>query len=181
MSVPGQETLSIRPVHINDTPALYRVCLLTSDAGQSAEFSHQFPELPGLYYIDPLVKQPPTFGFVLVSSNSEVREEILGYLLATTDTRRHQAIIEEKCYAPLRPKYPNDPYPTGSTARDQFIINRIHKPLIRPQHLVDMTPTHIHINILPQAQRQGWGVKLIDYAVNHLKQMGQSGLFLGIG
>ncbi|KAG8688055.1 hypothetical protein FRC08_011641, partial [Ceratobasidium sp. 394] len=44
----------------------------------------------------------------------------------------------------------------------------------------DITPAHIHINILPQAQRQGWGIRLIDRAVGYLKDLGQNGLFLGI-
>ncbi|KAF8600981.1 acyl-CoA N-acyltransferase [Ceratobasidium sp. AG-I] len=180
MSGVEKEKLFIRPVHIDDTPALYRICLLTADAGQSAEALHHFPELLGLHYIDPYVKLSPAFGFVLVSGTAEGNEEVLGYLLATPDTRAHEAIAEEQCYPPLRLKYPNNPYPPESTARDQGVINRVHKPLIRPQGLVDITLAHIHINILPQAQRQGWGVKLIDYAVEHLKEQGQSGLFLGI-
>lgn len=181
MSTTGKQKLSIRPVHIDDTPALYRICLLTADAGESAESLHHFPELLGLHYIDPYVKLSPAFGFVLVSNTAEEKEEVIGYLLATHDTRRHEAVAEEKCYPPLRVQYPNDPYPAEATARDQGVINRIHKPLIRPQGLIDIAPAHIHINILPQAQRQGWGVKLINHAVEYLKQQGQSGLFLGIG
>ncbi|KAG9118331.1 hypothetical protein FRC07_007209, partial [Ceratobasidium sp. 392] len=106
--------------------------------------------------------------------------EVVGYLLATQDTRSHEAAAEERCYPPLRIKYPNNPYPPNATSQDQRVINRIHNPLIRPQGLVDITPAHIHINILPQAQRQGWGIKLIDKAVQYLKDLGQNGLFLGI-
>ncbi|KAG8791850.1 hypothetical protein FRC12_007989 [Ceratobasidium sp. 428] len=170
----------IRPVRTNDIPALSRICLLTADAGQSAESLHQHPELLGLHYIDPYVKLSPAFGFVLASGTPEAEDEVVGYLLATHDTRAHEAAAEEKCYPPLRVKYPNNPYPPGATAQDQRVINRIHNPLIRPQGLVDIAPAHIHINILPQAQRQGWGVRLIDRAVEHLKELGQNGLCLGI-
>lgn len=181
MSGTGNKRIFIRAVHIDDTPALYRICLLTADAGQSAESLFHFPEVLGLHYIDPYVKLSPAFGFVLVSSNAGEGERVIGYLLATPDTRRHEAVAEEHCYPPLRLKYPNNPYPPEATARDQGVINRIHKPLIRPQGLVDIAAAHIHINILPEAQRQGWGVKLIGHAVDHLKRQGQSGLFLGIG
>ncbi|KAF8600979.1 acyl-CoA N-acyltransferase, partial [Ceratobasidium sp. AG-I] len=180
MSATGKARHFIRPVHTDDTPAINRIRLLTADAGQSAESLHHLPELPVLQYIDPFVKLCPTFGFVLVSSTTKPQEEVLGYLLGTPDTRRHEAVTEEKCYLPLRLKYPNNPYPVEATSRDQVIIDYIHKPPVRPQHLVDMAPAHIHIAILPQAQRQGWGVELVDHAVEHLKQLGQSGLFLGI-
>ncbi|KAG9076814.1 hypothetical protein FRC06_009308 [Ceratobasidium sp. 370] len=170
----------IRPVHAEDIPVLGRICLLTADAGRSAESLHRYPELLGLHYIGPYVKLSPAFGFVLVSGTLEAEAEVVGYLLATQDTRLHEAIAEEKCYPPLRIKYPNNPYPAEATAQDQRVINRIHNPLIRPQGLVDITPAHIHINILPQAQRQGWGIRLIDKAVGYLKELGQNGLFLGI-
>ncbi|KAF8600977.1 hypothetical protein BDV93DRAFT_587074 [Ceratobasidium sp. AG-I] len=112
--MPGvqKEKLFIRPVHTDDTPVLYRICLLTADAGQSAEALHHFPELLGLHYIDPYVKLSPAFGFVLVSGTTKGNEEVLGCLPATPDTRAHEAIAEEQCYPPLRLKYPNNPYPS---------------------------------------------------------------------
>ncbi|CAE7146812.1 unnamed protein product [Rhizoctonia solani] len=171
---------SIREALLEDIPDLTRICLLTANAGQSAESLHQYPELLGGLYIEPYLKLSPTFGFVLVDTPIDGKENVLGYLLATSDSRGHEAAAEKESYPPLRIKYPNDPYPSDATKRDQGVINRIHKPLIRPQGLVDISPAHIHINLLPQAQRQGWGVKLIDEAVRALKAQGQSALFVGI-
>ncbi|KDN34063.1 hypothetical protein RSAG8_12851, partial [Rhizoctonia solani AG-8 WAC10335] len=196
--------LSIREASPADIPDLTRICLLTANAGQSAESMHQYPELLGGLYIEPYLKLSPTFGFVLVDTPEEGKETVLGYLLAPTfgfvlvdtpeegketvlgyllatpDSRRHEAAAEKESYPPLRTKYPNYPYPSDATERDQGVINRIHKPLIRPQGLVDISPAHIHINLLPQAQRRGWGAKLIDEAVRILKAQGQSALFVGI-
>ncbi|CAE6516939.1 unnamed protein product [Rhizoctonia solani] len=171
---------SIREASPADIPDLTRICLLTANTGQSAESLHQYPELLGGLYIEPYLKLSPTFGFVLVDTPEEGKETVLGYLLATLDSRRHEAAAEKESYPPLRTKYPNYPYPSDATERDQGVINRIHKPLIRPQGLVDISPAHIHINLLPQAQRRGWGVKLIDEAVRILKAQGQSALFVGI-
>ncbi|CAE6519203.1 unnamed protein product [Rhizoctonia solani] len=172
--------LSIRTAGLRDIPNLTRICLLTANAGQSAESLHHYPELLGGLYIEPYLKLSPTFGFVLVDASDEAKDTALGYLLATFDSRLHEAAAEKESYPPLRVKYPNNPYPSDATERDQGVINRIHKPLIRPQGLVEIAPAHIHINLLPQAQRQGWGVKLIDEAVKALKAQGQSALFVGI-
>jgi len=61
---------TIRPVVPEDTPALSRICLLTGDAGQSAESLHRHCELPGLVWALPYVSLPSetarTWGFVLV-------------------------------------------------------------------------------------------------------------------
>ncbi|KAB5588331.1 hypothetical protein CTheo_8226 [Ceratobasidium theobromae] len=180
MTQTPNRNFSIRPARVEDAHALTRICLLTANAGQSAEALHRYPELLGGLYIYPYLKLSPAFGYVLVDNSAEKQEAVLGYLLATPDSRRHEAAAEEHAYPSLRIQYPNDPYPADATERDRVVINRIHKPLIRPQDLVDVASAHIHINLLPPAQRQGWGVKLIDQAVEYLKGQGQSGLFVGI-
>ncbi|CAE6378006.1 unnamed protein product [Rhizoctonia solani] len=180
MAESSNNQLSIRIATLEDIKELSRICLLTANAGQSAESLHHYPELLQGLYIEPYLKLTSTFGFVLVDTVDEGKGVVLGYLLATSDSRRHEAAAEQESYPPLRIKYPNNPYPSDATERDQGVINRIHKPLIRPQALVDISPAHIHINLLPSAQRQGWGVKLIDQAVKALKAEGQSALFVGI-
>lgn len=42
-------------------------------------------------------------------------------------------------------------------------------------------PAHLHINILPIAQRGGWGTKLMDSLIEHLKTKGVNGVCLGVG
>ncbi|KEP52527.1 putative GCN5-related N-acetyltransferase [Rhizoctonia solani 123E] len=142
-----KKQLSIRKVTPEDIPDLTRICLLTANAGQSAESLHQHSELLGGLYIEPYLKLSPTFGFVLVDTSDEGEE------------------IRD---------------PSDATERDRGVINRIHKPLVPPQGLVDISPAHIRISLLPQAQRQGWGVKLIEEAVRTLKVLGQCALFVGI-
>ncbi|CEL54719.1 hypothetical protein RSOLAG1IB_07253 [Rhizoctonia solani AG-1 IB] len=180
MAEPSSGRLEIRTPTLKDIPDLYRICLLTANAGDSAESLHQYPEVLQGLYIEPYLRLPTTFGFVLVGTSDEGKEAVLGYLLGTSNSRRHEAAAEQESYPPLRIKYPNNPYPPGVTERDQTVINRIHKPLIRPQGLVDISPAHIHINLLPQAQKKGWGRKLINEAVKTLKTEGQSSLFVGI-
>ncbi len=42
-------------------------------------------------------------------------------------------------------------------------------------------PAHLHIDILPEYQRGGWGRKLIDTLIVHLKNKGINGLILTTG
>ena len=43
----------IREARSSDSPALSHICLLTGNAGQSAEAQHTFGELIGLVYAEP--------------------------------------------------------------------------------------------------------------------------------
>ena len=53
----------IREATSSDSPALSRICLLTGNAGQSAEAQHTFGELIGLVFAEPYVHLPTTFAF----------------------------------------------------------------------------------------------------------------------
>jgi len=46
--------------------------------------------------------------------------------------------------------------------------------------LVQEYPAHLHIDILPECQRQGWGRKLMDVLVEELKGRGAKGVHLGM-
>ncbi|GAB1521105.1 hypothetical protein RhiTH_004196 [Rhizoctonia solani] len=171
---------SIRPISPRDIPDIYHICLLTGDAGQSAEGLHQYPELIGLIYGEPYFVVAPSFGFVLVRTQPDGREEILGCILGTPDTRKFEPAIDEQWFSQLRSDYPQNPYPFNSTQADRVMIDRIHQPETTPPEVLATTRAHIHIDLLPQAQRQGWGSKLMGKAVNYLKKQGCDSLFVGI-
>lgn len=172
---------SIRPATASDRSSLSRICLLTGDAGKSAEDEYHFAELLGLIYAEPYVVVSPWFGFVLVHSALDGSEEILGYILGTPDTRRFESGIEKDWYPSYRRKYPKSPYPAGATSSDKQMIDRIYKPDTTPQGVIDVSQAHIHIDLLPKAQGQGWGTKLMSKAVAYLKEQGSESLFVGIG
>ena len=83
------QKVSIRAARTSDIPALSSICLLTGDAGVSAEANHNFPELLGLVYAVPYNQRSlrGTWGFVLVAELPEGEDEVVGYILGTTDTR----------------------------------------------------------------------------------------------
>ena len=175
---------SIRPVTTKDSDALSKICLLTANFGTSAEHLHNHGELPGLIYALPYVNLPTTFGFVLRSHKEDGTEkEIVGYILGTWDTPTFNAAAEKDWYPELRLKYPlSPPDDTQRKDADQSYISRIHKPDSPPKEILEFSPAHIHIDILPEAQRKGWGKKLIGSAVKFLleKDPNMQGLWVGV-
>jgi len=167
-------SLIIRKATQEDEAALSKICLLTADAGNSAEHLHDYPELPGLVYAIPFVRFPSTWGFVL---EDELTKNVVGYILGTKDTRAYEAYTAEHWWPVLAEKYPpsiatkpGDVYYTG-LFRNMYTI---------PQTNIDFSPAHLHIDILPEYQRKGWGKKLIGTMVEHLRGEGLDGVWLGM-
>lgn len=172
--------LYIREARRADQSALNRICLFTGDAGQSAEPLHNFGELIGIVYADPYVNLPTTWGFVMVDPAKD--DAVVGYVLGTHDTRAFERHAQEEWWPLVRAQYA---YPAeaneGARAADIRYINILHDPPCVGQAQVNYSPAHMHINILPEYQRQGWGRKLIGRAVEHLREKrGLERLWLGI-
>jgi hypothetical protein len=104
---------TIRPARPSDDVDLSRICLLTGDAGSSAEASHSIPELLGLIYALPYNRLETTFGFVLVdadasspdSVNANDTQHVVGYILGTTDSKKFDEAAEREWWPALRKRY----------------------------------------------------------------------------
>ncbi|KAL5488024.1 hypothetical protein ACEPAI_6132 [Sanghuangporus weigelae] len=203
MAPPDSTLYYIRTVRPSDAPALSRICLLTGDAGKSAEGLHSIPELIGLFYACPYVSLPHTGGFVLArrrpldSPDNVTRgeqqqhsseEDVLGYTLFAYDTRVFEEAAEGDWFPPLRARYPKPlgeawetVYDRQLTDADKRYIKLLHSPDRALEACVAFSPAHLHIDILPEAQRQGWGRRLIESAVRYLRdEKGLSGAWLGM-
>lgn len=192
MSSP-QSTVTIRRANAADSPAVSRICLLTADAGVSAEKLHKAGELPGLMYAEPYVHLATGFGFVMVDS-AKAQDQfggVVGYTLGTYDTRAFERALKETWFPPYLEKYPlsaleppdadTPSHLRDLTPNDKQYIRTIHNPLSASDISIAFSPAHLHIDILPEYQRQGWGKRLIAEAVRFLKEeKGLDGLWLGL-
>lgn len=146
----------IRPVELGDDRALSHICLVTGAAGKSAAPYHKLPELVGLIFALPYNNRfkDLTFGFVLVEESGE-EEEVVGYILGTTDSVSLRDVEEREWWPPLRTKYPvtvgGAVYPER-TESDNRLIGVLHSPYVNPSEVTDVYPAHIHIDILPSHQ-----------------------------
>ncbi|KAJ6628751.1 acyl-CoA N-acyltransferase [Mycena sp. CBHHK59/15] len=168
-------TLAIRRATEADAPALSQICILTADAGKSAEPLHDFGEFPGLVYAVPYVKLPTAWAFVLVDESKD--QLAVGYIVGSTDTRAFERYAAEHWWPLQAEKYPPS---VAVREADKKYANLLRNMHTATDATIAFAPAHLHINILEEYQRQGWGRKLIATAVEHLKVEGVEGVWLGM-
>jgi len=171
-------TISIRRALESDEPDLSHICLLTGAAGASAESLHDHGELIGLIYAIPYVKLPTTFGFVIVNDETS---KVVGYVLGSFDTRAFEREAEKGWWPSLRVKYPLEGLgKISGTEADERCMKQFQEMPIAPAGCIAFSPAHLHIDILPEYQRQGWGKLLISRAMNYLKEENVEGVWVGL-
>ncbi|OJT10559.1 hypothetical protein TRAPUB_12997 [Trametes pubescens] len=170
----------VREVRPTDSLALNRICLLTGAAGQSAEHLHTFGELIGLVYAEPYAHLPAAFGFVMVDPTKD--DQVVGYVLGSYDTQTFEQHAADEWFPRVRAKYSLPPETNaGATEADKRYIAILHNPQRSPQAAVAYSPAHLHIDMLPEYQRKGWGRKLIARAITYLREeRGLKKLWLGL-
>ena len=163
---------AIRPFVASDLPALYRMCLLTGHAGRAATPLYRDPELLGHYYAAPYAVLEPELCFVLTSDG-----EACGYVLGTANTAAFNARAECEWFPALRARLPR---PADNDASDEAnLLRLIHGGYSIHPDLRDF-PAHLHIDLLPVAQRKGWGRKLIARFLAALRERSVSAAHLGV-
>ncbi len=162
----------IRRASEADFPALSRICLETANAGKDATALYSDPALPGLRFVIPYARFCPDYALVL-----EQRGEVVGYAVATPDTRAFEAELAENWWPMLQQTY-RDYAPRA--ALDSKVLEAIQHPDAAAEALVSQWPAHLHINLLPAAQAGGWGRKLIEQLLQTLRAAGVPGVHLGV-
>jgi ribosomal protein S18 acetylase RimI-like enzyme len=166
-------TFAIRPCHPSDLCALYRVCLRTGDSGRDASRIFRDRELLGHYYVAPYVILEPDLCFTLTQDGFPC-----GYMLGARDSAAFSARCEREWFPVLRARYPL-PVPEDNS-EDALMIRAIHRGY-RPHPDLTAYPAHLHIDLLPAAQGQGWGRKLIETFLNRLRELSVPAVHLGVG
>ncbi len=165
-------TATLRPFHPSDLPGMYRVCLLTGAAGGDATPLYRSPDLLGHVYCGPYPTADPSLSFVVVDAQG-----VAGYVVATAGTAAFEAWCEREWWPVLRAQHPQVPDPRDGT-EDHALLARIHHPE-RSEVPAD-APAHLHVDLLPRLQGQGWGRRLIDALSDALRERGVPGVHLGV-
>lgn len=148
----------IRPYRADDAGDVFDVCVRTGEGDPAV--------LPDVYAA-PYVSFDPTLAFVV-----DTGERVAGYILATDDTRefvrRYRAEWLEAFVA--RHGAP------AAGAEGALAAG------LRPERMlvpgVDEYPAHLHIDLLPELQRQGLGRMLVETLTHELRRRGVPGLHL---
>src|SRR5690606_1414011 len=150
----GAKIRGYRPA---DAPALYHICLRTGDRGGDATGLYADPYLLGHVYVGPYLALAPRFAFVLDAGGP------VGYALGVPDTAELARACERSWWPPLRRRYP-DParVPGHRRTPDQQVAMLIHRPPVPDPAVLALYPAHLHIDLLPVAQGQGYGRALME-------------------
>lgn len=164
---------TIRQCRLEDLPALNQICLLTGDNGSDASQLYRDPDLLGQYYAAPYAVLEPELAFALVR-----QDRPYGYVLGARDSAAFYERREREWFPALHERYPLPEADDDSP--DAQIIRLFYKQRQVDDDLAEY-PAHLHIDILPEAQGQGWGRRLIDTLLGRMRQLAIPGVHLHVG
>jgi ribosomal protein S18 acetylase RimI-like enzyme len=151
----------IRPYQPGDLPALNEICLRTGDNGTDASHLYRNPNLLGQFFAAPYAVLEPDLCFVLTRQDTPC-----GYMLGTRDSAAFYARCERDWLPTLRVRHP---LPEASDhSLDAEIIRLFHEGYTVDRDLAEY-PAHLHIDLLPEAQGQGYGRRLIGTFLDRLR------------
>ncbi|MEE6257193.1 GNAT family N-acetyltransferase [Plantactinospora sonchi] len=165
--------MHIRPYQPGDRDAVHDICIRTADAGQDASGSYADPGVLPNIFAHPYAELEPELAFVVDDNGRAV-----GYVLGTADTTTFVRRFRAEWLPRVGDRYPAPEGEPGSP--DEVMAYLLHTPerMILPD-LVDY-PAHLHIDLLPDHQRAGWGRKLIGTFTEALRRAGVPGVHLGM-
>ncbi len=166
-------SFNIRPYHPSDVYSIFRICLLTGDSGKDASAVYKDHEVMAQFYAAPYAQLEPDMCFTVTNN-----EKPCGYIIGAKDTKLFYERMEKEWLPVLRLRYPKPA--EDDQSRDARIIRLIHNPPPFKEELADY-PAHLHIDMLPEAQGQGLGRKLIDTFAGKVRSLGLPAFHLEVG
>ncbi|WP_020098142.1 GNAT family N-acetyltransferase [Microbacterium sp. 11MF] len=161
----------IRPFRPGDEPALSEICLRTADAGSDATGIFEDDAIWGHIWALPYVERHPDLAFAVEDGNGTP----VGYVVATDDTDGFEEWFRTEWW----PRFANRwPKPEAEVTRQDGTLLYAYGRGEKPERYAADFPAHLHIDLLPQAQGQGAGRRLIETLFAALRERGVAGLHL---
>lgn len=160
----------IRPFAAGDEPALADICLLTADHGEDATGILSDDAIWAEIFVLPYVARHPDLAFVVEGDDGRAR----GYIVCAPDTDAFGAWFRDEwwpAFADSRPR------PADRGARDGILEHAYAQGASASPFAAEF-PAHLHIDLLPELQGQGWGRRLIESLTEELRSRGVPGLHL---
>ena len=162
----------IRNYHITDLSSLYRICLLTGHNGDDASPFLKDTDLVGHLFAAPYAIFEPELCFILLKNYTPS-----GYVLGTKNSIKFYEQCEKNWYPELRIRYPMPP--KNNMSLESNFIRYLHQNQVLPEGLENY-PAHLHIDLLPIAQGEGNGRKLIEAFLTKLQSQNVQGVHLTV-
>ena len=154
----------IRPYEQADLARLREICVLTGASGGDATGLYSSDDLLPDLFLEPYVTFAPGWAWVV-----ELEHLIQGYLVAVSDTRAFTSWWADTWtpwFATMHP-HPEQPY----SDEERLVMRGYHPGEIEIAEIDDY-PAHLHVDLLPAAQGQGWGKNLVGRLRSELADVG---------
>jgi len=162
----------LRPFRPGDEPALADVCLRTADAGTDGTGILDDDDIWAAVFVLPYAARHPDLAFVVETDDGRPA----GYAVATDDTDA----FEEWFRTAWWPRFANRwPRPVGEpSSRQDRVLSYAYGRRADAEPFAAAYPAHLHIDLLPELQGQGWGRRLIAALTDALRAAGVPGVHL---
>jgi ribosomal protein S18 acetylase RimI-like enzyme len=168
----------IRPYRRDDRDAVFSICLRTAAGGGDATGVYSDDALMPEVFALPYVEFAPDLAFVVDDGNGRA----LGYVIGVADTRAFVDWWKREWGPAFRTRHPEPGPPTdrnpGFTEAQLLAAGADPDRMLIAE--VDEYPAHLHIDLLPDLQGQGFGRRLIDTLRAALAERGVAALHLGM-
>jgi ribosomal protein S18 acetylase RimI-like enzyme len=166
----------LRLARPGDAPGAYAVCLKTGDHGGDGEpFFGDDPDALGRIFVGPYLAFEPDLSLIL-----EDEYGICGYALGAFDSRVFYARYEAEWRPALCAEFPEPAGDSSRWTRAQHVHHAYHHPDYFCPEPYDTYPSHLHIDLLPRAQGQGYGRRMVEQIMDRLRVRGSPGAHLGV-
>lgn len=163
---------TMRTGSVHDLPGVYRVCLLTGHSGGDASALHGDPDLLGHVWAGGYLVFPDAVTRVVHDDGG-----VAGYCVGVPDTAAFELWLDSTWLPPLRERHHRS---SGTTPADRALVERLHEGPRTDAVLLAGHPAHLHVDLLPRLQGQGWGRRLMAEVLDGLADAGAPGVHLGV-
>lgn len=171
-----RSNFTIRNYQPGDQTGAYYVCLKTGDNGQDGEpFYRDDPDALGRIYVGPYLHFEPRLALIL-----EDTAGVCGYALAALDSHEFYDRYEHEWRPDLCRQFPAPTGHPSTWSRTQAAHQLYHCPDYFCPEPYAAFPSHAHIDLLPRAQGQGHGRRMMEEVMRRLKALGAPGVHLGM-
>lgn len=165
--------LTIRQARLSDLPYIYDICRLTGENGNDSSASISDNYIIGQYFAAPYFHFELDACFVLDDGSIP-----LGYIIGTSSTSKFNDWMNSYWLPSVRTYYGSDWIPKSDF--EKFLIHVINRDCEISDDLINYT-SHLHIDLLPRVQNQGYGKKLMKKFIQTMASKGATGIHLAVG
>jgi ribosomal protein S18 acetylase RimI-like enzyme len=161
----------IRPFRPGDEAAVAEICLRTADAGADATGIFDDDAIWAEVFVLPYVHRHPDLAFVVETDDGRVA----GYIVSAPDTGAFEQWFHDEWWPDRGARWPR---PDVERTRQDGTLIYAYSRRRAAEPYGDAYPAHLHIDLLPELQGQGWGRRLIEILIERLRERGVPGLHL---